>query len=178
MGEEEHQSCKAPRRGTLTSKQRKFAAAYLSSGNASASARLAGYADRSSNQLAVQGSRNLRHPGIRLLIATALEAEGCTVGRAAHALADALSATKRKIFCEKGELVYGDAEPDHGIRLQAAEMTIRFHTASASGGDGAAPDGDRQLTPEDRRLLEQAAAIEGELRELKGEGNEATNGSE
>jgi len=125
------------REGKLTDKQSRFAAAYAdphaANGNGTLASKIAGYRGRNT-QLAVQASVNLRNPRIRQAIAQALDEQGCTLERAAVAVADAMQATKRRSFLDKsGNIIYADAEPDHRTRLHAA--AIRFHLEPSAGFD-------------------------------------------
>jgi hypothetical protein len=113
----------------LTAKQLRFAAAYAdpngANGNATLAARMAGYKG-GDDQLGVQGSVNLKNKRVRQTIAEALEAQGCTLERAAVAVAEATRATKKKSFLTKnGDIVHTEPEPDHKVRLLAAAMILR-----------------------------------------------------
>jgi hypothetical protein len=118
----------------LTVKQTRFAASYAdphgANGNGTLAAKIAGYRG-DGNQLAVQAAANLRNPRVRQSIEEVLEANGCTLDRAALAVAEAMQATKRRSFLAKnGKIVYAAAEPDHKIRLSAADVTFRLRGSS------------------------------------------------
>lgn len=130
----------------LTVKQTRFVAAYAdphaANGNGVLAAKMAGYRG-GDNQLGVQASANLRNPKVRQTIAEALDAQGCTLERAVLAVADAMSATKRRGLLDKGgNLIYTESEPDHRTRLRAAAMRFRLQEVGAltEGREGVLAD--------------------------------------
>jgi Terminase small subunit len=138
----------------LTIKQTRFAASYAdprgANGNGTLAAKIAGYRGKGT-QLAVQASANLRNPKIRQSIAETLDANGCTVERAALAVAEAMEASKQRSFLAKsGKIVYAATEPDHKVRLHAAQITLRLHDPSGRQNEGAraASAGQRAATNE------------------------------
>jgi len=149
-------------RPKLTAKQTRFAAAYVETGNGTRAARIAGYKG-DDNQLAVQASVNLRNPKIQQLIADSLLAP------AMMAVREALVATKSRHFCHEGEIISTAPEPDHHIRLQAADRV--FKALSKAGAGAPEPDahGDtvqlEDLDPAQLALLREADAIQAELKE-------------
>jgi len=116
----------------LTAKQQRFASAYAdpngANGNATLAAKMAGYKG-GDNQLAVQGSLNLKNKRIRQTIAEAFEAQGCTLERAAVAVAEA----------ERAELVREAqrSAPGHDFSLLGRLTPLPGrNTAAAIGWDG------------------------------------------
>ncbi len=117
----------------LSPKQRQFVSHYLNCqdaafGNATKAAAAAGYAagKRGSNQLAVQGHRNLANPDVQHCLEVFLELAGCTLERDARVLSDAMNATRHRFVVAAGQLVGTPEEPDHAIRLRAVELKHRL----------------------------------------------------
>jgi len=100
-------------------------------GNATRACERAGYkGDPGSNQLAVQGWRNLHQPQIQLAMRTALAEQGFTLEFAAKILMGAMRATVvRALPNRKGKPVLHKF-PDHRVRMQAYDRAWRVF-----GGD-------------------------------------------
>ncbi len=102
-------------------------------GNATEAAARAGYRGPRS-QLAVQGHRTLRKANVRAL-QQAFTQHGCTPKAVARALSAALRAEKGKaalVPSGGGKWTYSKREPDHAIRLRAAQMIVRVQQANGS----------------------------------------------
>jgi Terminase small subunit len=161
-------------RRKLTLKQTKFAAAYVdpdaANGNGTLAAKIAGYKG-GSDQLAVQGSVNLRNENIQQVISATLDA---MIEHALDRLGDALDATTSRPFLDKaGTIVYAEPVPDYRIRLQAIQFLFHLHGKCTADPEpaheldtGAAHDHLGQIQPADRVLFQQAAEIEAQLHEL------------
>ena len=162
-------------RPKLTAKQMRFVAAYLdpaaANGNGTLAARMAGYKGNN-DQLGVQAWANLRNPKIQRLITDSL------VAPAMMTVCAAFGAMKSKHFLAKdGTLISTNPEPDHKIRLQAADCVFKLR-AKADDVDGSEEehaDDDAALQLEDfdpanQQLLRHAYAIEAQLAELEPSG--------
>jgi hypothetical protein len=96
-------------------------------GNATRASELAGYKGApSSNQLSVQGCRNLRHPDIQEEISTELKKQGFTQQFAAKLLMSAMRATKVQVVPNRRGKPAPCKFPDHHIRMQGFDRAMRF----------------------------------------------------
>jgi phage terminase small subunit len=162
-------------RPKLTAKQLRFVAAYLdpaaANGNGTLAARMAGYKGNN-DQLGVQAWANLRNPRIQRLITDSL------VAPAMMTVCSAFGATKSKHFLAKdGTLISTDPEPDHKIRLQAAECVFKLRAKAddVDGSEEEQADDDaalqlEDLDPADQQLHRHVYAIEAQLAELEPSG--------
>ncbi len=140
----------------LTPKQAAFTHHYSNRksdtyGNATRSCKRAGYKGNPGT-LAVQGSRNLRHPAIREEMRTALYKQGFTPEFAAKTLMGAMRATVvRALPNGKGKLVL-HRFPDHRTRLQGYDRACRL-TGAIEDKQGYGTAAEREPLPFDPRLL-------------------------
>jgi len=94
-------------------------------GNAARACASAGYrGDR--RTLAVQGHRNLQHPGIKQAIASALHKQGFTPDFAASLLMDAMRATVVQVVPNRKGKSIARKFPHHAIRLQGFDRASRL----------------------------------------------------
>lgn len=69
--------------------------------------------------------RELRKPETRAFLAAYLDAAGATIEKTAQRISEALDAEETKFFAYEGEIVSERSVVDHGMRLKAAELTLR-----------------------------------------------------
>jgi phage terminase small subunit len=153
----------------LTLKQFKFAIAYITTanGNGTLACKQAGYRGDDA-QLAAQASVNVRNPKIQRLITDSL------VAPAMMTVCAAFGATKSKHFLTKdGTLISTNPEPDHKIRLQAADCVFKLRAKAddVDGSEEEQADDDAALQledfdPADQQLFRHAYAIEAQEMEL------------
>ncbi len=189
----------------LTVKQTMFANFLVGAahGNGTVAARMAGYRG-DARQLAVQASVNMKNKRIQELISKKLE---LLVEPSLSVLEDGLNATKQRAFMAKdGEILYGEPEPDHRVRVATAARILDHYERSsgadtgslddgvgrgdteivelpaltARGGDGEVHDRDGthvdQFDPDDRVLLQQVEEIDAKLAALDREPDGADGG--
>jgi Terminase small subunit len=153
----------------LTAKQLRFVAAYLETENGTLAAKVAGYKG-DDNQLAVQASVNLRNPKIQQLIEDSLFVP------ALKAVHGALGATKTRYFLSKdGVVISSTPEPDHQVRLQAADRVFKARSKARGHGpeqlhdkaDDDAPTEMEEFDPKDQELMRHASAISAVEAELE-----------
>jgi len=123
-------------------------------GNATRACERAGYKGApGSNQLAVQGVRNLRNSNLQEAVRAALEKQGFTPTFIAGLLMDAMRATKPQVLpTRKGKRAVLKL-PNHPARMQGFDRAWHICAERAAGAQGGVPPSrDVSEQPENQKL--------------------------
>ncbi|MGA1876377.1 MAG: terminase small subunit [bacterium] len=107
----------------LTERQRRFVDNFVDTGNATESARLAGYSEKSANEI---GYENLKKPVVRAAICVRMDQARITEPRLLKVLDEGLNAHVVKVFHHNGTVIESKEYPDYSIRHQYLETALKL----------------------------------------------------